>query len=171
MSPIPDTNDWPADLGPRQLAFLEAFSLLGNVWKAAEGVCQRTTHYKWLKDSEPYRQAFDIARQLFGERLRQIAIERAVDGIEEPVIRKGGVLKDGDGKVVTRKRYDRALLKALMQWATRPWDLQLQSYLSDSKATQSDTSGRPISKVGAPKPGGLPGEPVRIGKRIGYAID
>ena len=175
MSTITEPTDWPEELRPKQKAFLEGYSRTGNVWRAAEGICDRVSHYKWLRQSDTYRVAFEDAKAFFGERLRQIAIERAVDGIEEPVIRRGAVLKDENGQVVTRRRFDRSLLKALIQWASRPWDQQLRSYFSASRATQSNTSDPKISKIprspSAPTAGGAPGELVRLGKRIGYAID
>jgi hypothetical protein len=174
MSGITAPTDWPEELSPKQKAFLEGYSRTGSVWRAADGICDRVTHYKWLRQSETYRTSFDDAKALFGERLREVAIDRALNGIDEPVIRKGAILRDENGTTITRKRFDRSLLNSLIQWASKPWDQQLRSYFSASNATQSNTSDTKISKTakpGAPTIKGAPGELVRIGKRIGYAID
>jgi hypothetical protein len=174
MSGIVEPTDWPEELSPKQKAFLEGFSRTGTVLRACKDVCHRITHYKWLRESEQYRRSFDDARALFGEHLREVAIDRALVGVEEPVIRRGSVLRDENGNVVTRRQFDRALLKALIQWASKPWDEQLRNYFSGSNATQGYTSAHTTSKTAkraGPTIGGAPGEPVKIGKRMGYAID
>jgi hypothetical protein len=182
------------ELEPLQRLFLGTFAKIGSVqrtgrtilkdkpapadpkpWHASPDTPQGITllHYQWLETSPAYNKAFLLAKAMFGEVLHEIAIERAVAGEEEQVIARGKLVTDEEGKPVTRRRYDRALLKMLIQWSTRPWTDLMGTF--QAAATKCDTpypmkcNSEPAPK--APTATGGPGQKVRVNGRIGYAID
>jgi hypothetical protein len=175
MSSDIESNDWPNGLEPRQVAFLESYSRTGTVLRAAEGVCHRCSHYRWLEESATYCQAFEIAKALFGEHLREVAIKRALEGTEEPVICRGKLLRDEEGKIVTRRRYNVSLLKTLILWAGKTWNDFLKFVSPGSNATRRDTldhaNSKPARPPKGPTIGGPVGQQVKVGNRVGYAID
>jgi hypothetical protein len=130
-------------------------------------------HYDWLETSPAYSSAFLLAKAMFGERLHEIAVERAVAGEEEQVISKGKLVTDEEGKPVTRRRYDRGLLRMLIQMSSKPWRDLMDTVRAS--ATLCDTP-YPMNYAPAPAPKaptatGGPGQKVMVNGRIGYAID
>jgi hypothetical protein len=76
-------------LTPLQVAFLNAYALTGEVSGASKAAhIDRTTHYTWLDDPN-YVRAFQGAKQAFRDRLEAAALQRAVEGVEEPVYQGG----------------------------------------------------------------------------------
>lgn len=81
--------------------FLNALAKLGSIKAAAEDAgIDRTTHYTWL-DDEPYKKAYERARQIAADALEEEARRRAVEGY----IGKDGVREYSDKLLI-------ALLKA-----------------------------------------------------------
>lgn len=87
--------------------FLAAYVIAGTVRAAtAAAHISRETHFSWLRESGPeydpqYAAAFAHTKTEAGERLKEEAIRRAHDGVEEPVIFKGklcGRWLDADGQ-------------------------------------------------------------------------
>jgi hypothetical protein len=188
------SNAGPEELEPFQLVFLDAFAKVGSVLNAARVLLQgkpapsdarpwtpstetptgiALLHYGWLASSQAYTEAFTLAKAMFGERLREIAIERAVVGEEEQVVSRGKLLTDEQGKPVTRRRYDKSLLKMLLQWSTKPWNDLLETL--NPGATLRDTpcpvKNGSMAAPKAPTANGGPGQKVVLKGRVGYAID
>jgi hypothetical protein len=96
----------------RAKAFLEGIAITGNIGKAAElaGI-HRTTHYRWLQMSKKYAAAFAKAEDEFADRVRDMVRRRAIDGVPEPIIWKGRIVRDKKTKeiVTVLKRSDRIL--------------------------------------------------------------
>ena len=98
----------------RQAAFLEAFSMVGSIIKAAEvAKIGRTSHWEWLKVDPEYAKAFAAAQIVATEALIDEATRRAVQGVQEPV----GWYQGVPGGTVTR--YSDILLIFLIK-ARRP---------------------------------------------------
>ena len=93
----------------RQSAFLEAYIMCATITHAA-GMAQitRTTHYNWLATDPEYQQAFAEAEIAATDALIQEARRRAVQGVEEPILYKGKVVK-------TIQRYSDNLLMFLLK--------------------------------------------------------
>ena len=93
----------------RKEKFLKAYAKLGNASKAAEltGI-PRVTHSFWLKKSEAYRKAFELADDEATEVLEAEALRRAVEGTSEPVYFNGV-------QVGTTKKYSDVLLIFLLK--------------------------------------------------------
>lgn len=78
----------PAEANAR--AFLAAYRLTADITAAATAAkIDRGMHYRWLKQSESYRVAFDRARIEVGDAIEAAAIKRARDGVLEPVFYQG----------------------------------------------------------------------------------
>lgn len=75
---------------PLQNRFLVALRLTGNVSEAARAAetC-RTNHYRWLTESEPYREAFADAYEQACDLLELEARRRAVDGVRQVKFHQG----------------------------------------------------------------------------------
>lgn len=75
---------------PKQKAFLAAYAACGNIAQAARlAKIHRSDHFRWVKQSEKYAQAFTEAQDEAVEQLEAEARRRAFAGIRKPVIYKG----------------------------------------------------------------------------------
>jgi hypothetical protein len=93
----------------RKKRFLQMYEKLGNATATAEATgISRYTHIEWLKRSESYRKAFELADDAATEMLEKEAIRRAVEGREEDVYYNGQ-------KVGTVKKYSDVLLIFLLK--------------------------------------------------------
>jgi hypothetical protein len=91
---------------------LEAMAITGNVTKSAElAQIHRATHYRWMEEDVDYAAEFADAEAQFCDRVRDMVRRRAIDGVPEPLVWQGTIIKDNDtGEVVTvLKRSDRIL--------------------------------------------------------------
>lgn len=107
-----ENRDW-------QPAFLKALGEYGVVQYAcdASGV-SRSTVYRLRADDEAFAAAFDEAREVAWDRLEREAFRRAVDGVREPLVSAGRVVRDDDGEIIYVNRYSDSLA-ALMLKAKR----------------------------------------------------
>ena len=100
----------------RQRDFLAAFRDRGIVRDAAaEAGIDRSAHYRWLAEEEPYRQAFARAEEEACDLLEAEARRRAVDGWAEPVFGKGQGAHAGVQVVGYVRRYSDRLLEVLLK--------------------------------------------------------
>lgn len=99
-------------LSPHQRGFLGAYATNGgNVVQAAAAVgLSRFAHYAWLSRSENYRHAFEWAKVAMVDYLESEALRRAVEGWEEPVYGK-------DGIIGTKQRFSDTLLIFMLKGA------------------------------------------------------
>lgn len=99
-------------LRARQKAFLEANAICGNVSKAAElaGV-HRATHYRWIEEDPEYAKQFADSEASFADRVRDMVRRRAIDGVPEPIVWQGTIIRDTQTQevVTVLKRSDRIL--------------------------------------------------------------
>jgi hypothetical protein len=77
-----------------------------NLAKAAETVCSPLHHYKWLRESEEYRNAFDDVCLSIADEAEAFAFEFAVQG---ELIQVGFDYKTGT-RIMQRKRDPRLLV-------------------------------------------------------------
>ena len=74
----------------KRRAFLTAYTELGNITAAARAAgVARQKHYEWLESDPEYAKKFADAHEQAVELLEAEARERAVNGIQEPVIYQG----------------------------------------------------------------------------------
>ena len=107
--------------GPKITAFLAAIRVMPNVTRAAHAAkIHKSQHYAKLKSSPEYAAAFPQALQMGYDALSDVAVTRATDGWEEPVIYQGRIAlqeNPGTGKVVavTVRRIDNQLLRFILE--------------------------------------------------------
>jgi hypothetical protein len=110
-------------LTEEQLAFLEAYRELGTIAAAARAVdISPEVHHLWLGDPD-YDIAFDDAKEDAADLFAARARRRAVQGWEEPLVRRGKPADQLDSrgqkteKAVTIRWFDNSLLITLLKGA------------------------------------------------------
>jgi hypothetical protein len=107
--------------GPKITAFLAAIRVMPNVTRAAKAAkIKRSQHYAKLKSSPEYAAAFREALQIGCDALSDVAVTRATDGWEEPIVYQGKIAlqKDpGTGNLVpvTVRKIDNHLLQFILE--------------------------------------------------------
>jgi hypothetical protein len=107
--------------GPKISAFLAAIRAIPNVTRAARAAkIHKSQHYAKLKSSPEYAAAFQRALQMGYDTLSDVAVTRATEGWEEPVIYQGRIALQehpDTGKVVpvTVRRIDNQLLRFILE--------------------------------------------------------
>lgn len=115
-----------------QGAFLAAFAKTCRIDRAAEAAgIHRQTHYDWMRDDPAYVVMFEEAKALAHQVLEDAAVDRAVDGWDEPVFHEGKPCG------VIRKRSDR-LLEVLLR-AKKPAE-----YRDRSTVEHTGKDGAPL---------------------------
>ena len=107
--------------GPKINAFLAAIRVMPNITRAAKAAkINKSLHYAKMKSSPDYAVAFQQALQMGCDALSDVAVTRATDGWEEPVVYQGRIALQedpGTGKVVavTVRRIDNQLLRFILE--------------------------------------------------------
>jgi hypothetical protein len=107
--------------GPKIRAFLAAIRVMPNVTRAASAAkIHKSQHYAKLKSSPEYAAAFQQASQVGCDALSDVAVMRATDGWEEPIVYQGRIAlqeEPGTGKVVpvTVRKTDNQLLRFILE--------------------------------------------------------
>jgi len=106
--------------GPKINAFLAAIHVMPNVTRAAKAAkINKSQHYATLKSSPEYAAAFREALQMGFDALADVAVTRATDGWEEPIVYQGRIAVQEDpstGKVVpvTVRKIDNQMLRFIL---------------------------------------------------------
>ena len=80
-------------LKSRQRRFILAYAATGEIQSAAPlAGCSWPAHYKWLEFSPNYRQAFEKAKEMFGDFLESEVFKRAFTGEDRPIWSKGAII-------------------------------------------------------------------------------
>lgn len=95
----------------RQDAFLKEYKLCATITHAAEiALISRRTHYVWIEKDPTYAERFEEAKVEATDALVSEARRRAIQGVEEPILYKGEVVK-------IIKKYSDTLLIFLLKGA------------------------------------------------------
>jgi hypothetical protein len=107
--------------GPKISAFLAAIRVMPNVTRAAKAAkINKSQHYAKRKSSPEYEIAFEQAMQMGCDALSDVAVTRATDGWEEPVVYQGRVALQahsdtGELVPVTVRKIDNQLLMFVLK--------------------------------------------------------
>src|SRR5205809_104871 len=105
---------------PRQQRFLTTLAATGNVSVAvALAGTSRTRVYQLRRADAAFAERWEEAEQIAADRLEQEAWRRAVEGVQEPLVSAGKIVRDDDGQPIAIRRYSDQLLVALLR-AHRP---------------------------------------------------
>jgi hypothetical protein len=113
MNPSHKNVKFDADRKQRFLAFFEQHGLFYQAAAAAgvSGQCVRDH----LKADADFKAAFDEAEGAFKDRVEQEVQRRAVEGYDEYVTCKDGLVKDEQGNPVMQRRYSDKLLELFIK--------------------------------------------------------
>jgi hypothetical protein len=104
----------------RQECFLKALATTGCVTTAAETAgTSRTRLYELRKADPEFATAWEEAEEIAADRLEDEARRRAIEGVPEPLVSAGKLVRDDDGQPITVRHYSDHLLLALIK-ARRP---------------------------------------------------
>jgi hypothetical protein len=104
----------------RQERFLKALANTGSVTAAiAVANTSRTRVYELRKADPSFASAWEEAEEIATDRLEEEARRRAVEGVAEPLVSAGKLVRDDDGQPIAIRRYSDNLLLALLK-AHRP---------------------------------------------------
>ena len=105
----------------RQERFLEALADTGSVINAvAVAGTSRTRVYELRKADPVFAAAWEEAEDIAADRLEEEARRRAVEGVAEPLVSAGKLVRGDDGKPITVRRYSDNLLLALLKTRRLP---------------------------------------------------
>ena len=103
-----------AELKQAKKVFLEAFAATANTLISAKKAnVHRTTIYQWLEHDEDFSMEYKQAELDACDVIRAELFRRAVQGVEEPVVSAGRLVRNPDGSVLTVKKYSDALMSSL----------------------------------------------------------
>src|SRR5215813_15232185 len=104
----------------RQQDFIKTLSETGSVSMAAAlAGSSRTRVYELRKVDPAFATAWEEAEEIAADRLENEARRRAVEGVPEPLVSAGKLVRDDDGQPIMVRRYSDNLLLALLR-AHRP---------------------------------------------------
>ncbi len=104
----------------RQERFLKALADTGSVTAAvAVAGTSRSRAYELRRADPAFAADWDEAEETAADRLEDEARRRGVEGVPEPLVSGGKVVRDDDGQPIAIRRYSDALLLALLK-AHRP---------------------------------------------------
>jgi hypothetical protein len=128
----------------RQERFLKALAETGNITAAvALAGTSRTRVYELRKVDENFRAGWDEAENTASDKLEAEAWRRAVDGVQEPLVSGGKIVRDDDGNPIAIRRYSDAMLTLLLK-ARRP-----EKFRERSSVEMSGPGGKPIEVADA----------------------
>jgi hypothetical protein len=104
----------------RRERFLKALADTGSVTAAvAVAATSRSRVYDLRKPDPVFAAAWEEAEEIATDRLEEEARRRAVEGVAEPLVSAGKLVRDDDGQPIAVRRYSDNLLLALLK-ARRP---------------------------------------------------
>jgi hypothetical protein len=106
--------------GQRSKRFLEALAETGNVTLAARAIgFSRGGVYAHRQIDDAFAKAWEEAEEVAADRLEAEAWRRGVEGVSEPLVSAGKLVRDDDDRPMVIQRYSDQLLIALLR-AHRP---------------------------------------------------
>jgi hypothetical protein len=129
--------------GRRRHRFLEILAECGNVTLAAQAAgVARCVPYAHRQLDDSFAKAWEEAEQVAADRLEAEAWRRAVEGVPEPLVSAGKLVRDEDGQPLVIQRYSDQLLTLLLR-AHRP------DKFRDRAAVEIDISDRLAERLEA----------------------
>ena len=100
--------------------FLEHLRQSANVTASADfALVDRSTVYRWREEDAAFALAWADTLEAATDALEAEARRRAMDGVEEYLTGKDGLIRDSDGRPVMQRRYSDTLMVQLLR-AHRP---------------------------------------------------
>lgn len=104
-----ENRDWQPD-------FLKALAEYGVVQYACDAAgVSRSTVYRLRDADDGFAASFDEAREQAWDKLEREAFRRAVDGVPEPLVSGGRVVRDDSGEIIYVNRYSDSLMTLMLK--------------------------------------------------------
>jgi hypothetical protein len=149
----------------RQECFLQALAETGSVIHAVRVAGTSRTRVYELRTKDPaFAAAWAEAEDISVDRLEDEARRRAVEGVPEPLVSAGKLVRDDNGQPITIRRYSNTLLIALQKAhrarreRSKPFTLLLQSAADAPKAIASIAAAAAEGRI----------TPVEAGERMRF---
>jgi hypothetical protein len=156
----------------RQERFLKVLADTGNVTAAvAAAGTSRTRVYELRKTDPTFATAWDEAEDIATDRLEDEARRRAIEGVAEPLVSAGKLVRGDDGQPITLQRYSDNLLLALIK-ARRPprRERALRFQLPALRSAADATSAMAALTAGVASGDVTPGEAAELSKLVGAFV-
>jgi len=152
----------------RQGRFLQALANTGSVTAAiAVAGSSRTRVYELRKADPAFAAAWDEAEEAAVDRLEDEARRRAVEGIPEPLVSAGKLVRDDQGQPIVVRRYSDHLLLALLKARRPPPRERLVSFQLPALRSAGDAAGAMASITAAVAAGEItPGEAAELSRLV-----
>jgi hypothetical protein len=152
----------------RQQRFLKALSETGSVRAAAAlAGTSRTRVYELRKTDPAFANAWEEAEEIAADRLEEEARRRAVEGVPEPLVSAGKLVRDDDGQPITVRRYSDNLLLALIKARRPPRHERPVHFQLPALHSMADAAGAMAAIVAAVAAGEItPGEAAELSRLI-----
>jgi hypothetical protein len=152
----------------RQERFLNALADTGSVTAAiAVAGTSRSRVYELRKSDPAFATTWDEAEEIAADRLEDEARRRAVEGVPEPLVSGGKIVRDDDGQPIAIRRYSDPLLLALLR-AHRPSRRERSvRFALPALRSPADAAGAMASITAAVAGGEItPGEAAELSKLV-----
>jgi hypothetical protein len=152
----------------RQGRFLKALSETGNVSTAAAVAgTSRTRVYELRKADPAFASAWEEAEEIAVDRLEDEARRRALEGVPEPLVSAGKLVRDDDGQPIMVRRYSDNLLTSLIKAHRPPRRERAVRFQLPGLHSMADAAGAMASIAAAVAAGEItPGEATELSRLV-----
>jgi hypothetical protein len=151
-----------------QERFLKALAETGSVSTAAAvGGTSRTRVYELRKADATFASAWQEAEEIAADRLEDEARRRALEGVPEPLVSAGKLVRDDEGQPITVQRYSDNLLLALIRAHRPPQRERSVRFQLPALHSEVDAAGAMASITAAVAVGEItPGEAAALSRLV-----
>ena len=152
----------------RQGRFLKALSETGSVSTAvAVAGTSRTRVYELRKADPAFANGWEEAEEIAADRLEDEARRRALEGVPEPLVSAGKLVRDDDGQPIMVRRYSDNLLAALIKAHRPPPRERSVHFQLPALHSMADAAGAMASIVAGVAAGEItPGEATELSRLV-----
>jgi hypothetical protein len=152
----------------RREHFLQALAGTGSVTAAVTmSGTSRSRVYDLRKADPTFAADWDEAEEIAADRLEDVARRRAVDGVPEPLVSAGKIVRDDDGQPMAIRRYSDALLLALLRAHRPPRRERSVRFTLPALRSAADAAGAMASITAAVASGEItPSEAAELSKLV-----
>ena len=151
----------------RQERFLTSLAETGNVTAAvATAGTSRTRVYELRKADPGFAARWEEAEEIAVDALEAEARRRAIEGVQEPLVSAGKLVRDDDGQPIAVRRYSDNVLLALLK-AHRPPRERAVCFQLPALRSAADAASAMAALTGGVAAGEMtPGEAAELSKMI-----
>jgi hypothetical protein len=152
----------------RQERFLKALADTGSVSAAAAMAgTSRSRVYELRKADPAFAADWDEAEEIAADRLQDEARRRAVEGVPEPLVSAGKIVRDDEGQPIAIRRFSDALLLALLRAHRPPRRERSVRFTLPALRSAADAAGAMAAIAAAVASGEItPGEAAELSKLV-----